>query len=714
MELRRVVIRDRYPVLDRAVVTRPLNQAALAAALVSLAAQAWAIGIDLSGGGRPAGGFERFSFAFVALLWLGMGVLVFLQRRAVRAGQLFLLSSAAGATFVALGIGYTASLASAVLYAAGALLFPVLLVSFVRALDEKRGWTLHELWLYLPPLALLWPAAQGLAHGHATASWRLGVGLIGIYLPIAIALSLVALRRAGSPRQAAQFRALSVGLIAGTAPGIIAFVLPITTLGRLTVDIAWLPALILVFLIAVSYAVLLFELNDADLIVRRGLVYGALTLVAAAVYGTLGLVLAARGTVIVSPGGSIGFVAVTILLIATFGTIGRGTRQLADRLLYGSHSNRWDELRELSDRLGSVMEPSQLGQVLSTGVVSALRLRGACLLWREGDEFVGATSAPAEAKTCRLPAATIRSALGDPARSLLLIHARPLTPRRRRVVPERFRALDDLHTVLFLPLVTRSGLEAVLCLQPKVAHDAFGSDDFKFLLPLARQASVALDNALLLQRLQDNLRELQEAYARIAREQEVERARLARELHDGTSQELATIITLSSVLERQLEPGHPALHTLDRLLTQAKDTYQGVHRASHNLSPVLLGDLGLMHSLTRYTEQMRETSGMIVRCEVDDLGRLPDSVELALYRAAQECLENARKHSGAAAATLILHQVDGHIEMCVADEGRGMIDSSEPGLGLVAMRERVAAVGGTLRIESAPGIGTRVKVAIPL
>lgn len=716
MELRRVVIRDRHPIVDAALYTRPLNRAVLAAAALALAIQIVGAVESARGLGAPTGAFERLAYALVALLWLVAGLLVFVQRRRRRTGQLFLLSAAAGSIFLSLGIVYSAGLLDALLYATGLLLFPPLLVSFVRAFDEQRPWSLRELWLYLPPAALIWPSATALAHNHSNWPWRIGLVLVALYLIAAIVQSLLDLRHAGSPLQAAQLRALSAGLIGGTLPGTILFVVPVVLNGRISVDAAWLPALVLLYVIAMSYAVLLFEFSEADLIVRRGVVYGVLTLGIVGTYGILGLALAAGRSGILSPGGGIGFVAVTVLIGAAFVPVRRGARRLVDWLLYGTRADRWDLLQDLSARIGSITQPDQLGDVLVQGVVSALHLRGAFLLRRDGDIFHlrhGVTQRGLLPEGVALEGETLRAALGEPPRWLLLIHVRPLTAGRRRRVPDRFRPLDDLHANLFLPLAARSGIQGVLCLQPKLAHDAFNRDDLELLAPLARQASVALDNALLFQRLDEKVTELQQAYLRIAREQEVERARLARELHDGTSQEVAALITLASIVEKQIEAGHPARSALDRLRSQAEDTYQGVRQASHALRPVMLDDLGLPLALARYIQGFRETTGIDVRYQPDEISRLPHEVELALFRVTQECLENVRKHSGAPGAEVILRRTNGHISLRIADHGRGMPNGDERGLGLAAVRERIEAVGGDVAVTSVPGAGVRVEVAVP-
>jgi signal transduction histidine kinase len=254
----------------------------------------------------------------------------------------------------------------------------------------------------------------------------------------------------------------------------------------------------------------------------------------------------------------------------------------------------------------------------------------------------------------------------------------------------------------------------VLCLQPKLAHDPFDAEDLELLAPVIRQASAALDNALLFARLQEKVDELRQAYRRIAGEQETERARLARELHDGTAQELAGLITLATVAERQMSGNTAAAETtLSRLRLQAENAYQDVRRISHGLRPALLDDFGLAPTLTRYLEQFQSGTGIQVDATVEELGELPTNAELALFRVAQECLENVRKHSGSRAAQLCLRRNDGHVVLTVEDRGRGFSTGQPGGIGLVGMRERVEAVGGTVQVSTAPGEGVRVEATVP-
>jgi two-component system NarL family sensor kinase len=260
-------------------------------------------------------------------------------------------------------------------------------------------------------------------------------------------------------------------------------------------------------------------------------------------------------------------------------------------------------------------------------------------------------------------------------------------------------------------LVTRSGIEAVLCLQPKLAHDEFGSEDFELLAPLVRQAATSLDNALLFSRLEEKVAELRVAYTRIAHEQEIERARLARELHDGTVQELAGLITLATVADRQLGGDGPARDTLRRLKEQAERAYEEVRRASHALRPPVLDQFGLAPALSRYLGEFEETTRIRIEREIAEIGNVDGNAELALFRVTQECIENVRKHSGASAVRLALERRDGCIVLEIEDNGHGFTPDETAGIGLVGMRERIEAVGGRLQLVGSPH--AHVTVTIP-
>jgi signal transduction histidine kinase len=315
----------------------------------------------------------------------------------------------------------------------------------------------------------------------------------------------------------------------------------------------------------------------------------------------------------------------------------------------------------------------------------------------------------------RLKAGELEAVMGNPPGPVVLTHARPLVPGGRETVSRPFLWMDRMRVSLAFPLETRSGLEAVLCLRAKRTHEGFNAGDLGLLLPLMRQAAGALDTALLFAQLEDKVDELRAAYRRIAEEQETERARLAVELHDGIAQELANLITLATVAERQIDTnGNRAEATLERLRKSVEGAYSEVRRVSHALRPVLLDDYGLGPSLRRFVESFQAASGIVVDVDAVETNGLTGAEELALFRVAQECLENIRKHSGVDRARVRLAREGGCVILRVSDEGRGLSADGQKGLGLVGMRERMEAVGGSLRIVSAQGHGTCVEAAVPL
>jgi signal transduction histidine kinase len=202
---------------------------------------------------------------------------------------------------------------------------------------------------------------------------------------------------------------------------------------------------------------------------------------------------------------------------------------------------------------------------------------------------------------------------------------------------------------------------------------------------------------------------------RVVSGQELERRRLARELHDETGQALTSILLgLRSVEEADTDAGRRlALGELRGLVTT---TLQDVRRLAVELRPKALDDFGLVPALERLTEGLAEATGMRVEIEAA-LGetRLPAEIETALYRIVQEALTNVVKHAQARHVSIVVTRRTSSVATVIEDDGKGFVpfEDSE-GLGVVGMRERVALLDGTLQIESGAGGGTTIAVEVPL
>ena len=200
--------------------------------------------------------------------------------------------------------------------------------------------------------------------------------------------------------------------------------------------------------------------------------------------------------------------------------------------------------------------------------------------------------------------------------------------------------------------------------------------------------------------------------------QEAERGRVARELHDDTAQTLTSLLVgLRAVEESQdLGQARGAASTLRGLVSAALD---GVKRMARGLRPSVLDDLGLEEALERLGLEVSRAQGFEVDLHSTGprLPRLPEALETALYRMTQEALTNASKHASPKAVSILIHRNATEMRLVIEDDGDGFDVSetlSEAHLGLVGMRERAHLVGGSMTIESAPGMGTTICVCLPI
>lgn len=199
---------------------------------------------------------------------------------------------------------------------------------------------------------------------------------------------------------------------------------------------------------------------------------------------------------------------------------------------------------------------------------------------------------------------------------------------------------------------------------------------------------------------------------------EDERQRISRELHDGTAQQLATLLLRLRLVERDLADDE-AKARMRELRDDIAAAAEGVRSIARGLRPPELEDAGLVAALQAHMRGVRESAGMDVQLEagpVDDV--LGADQRLVLYRVVQEAVSNAVRHSGADVVEVQVRKADTHVIATVLDGGRGFRPGDEGrdggGLGLLGMHERAAMVGGRVHIESEPGGGTRVTLELPV
>ena len=287
---------------------------------------------------------------------------------------------------------------------------------------------------------------------------------------------------------------------------------------------------------------------------------------------------------------------------------------------------------------------------------------------------------------------------------MLVRNIRQLTLDNHPLASPIHRFLREVpwDTIYFMPLVSRGQALGALNLYYLPGHEP-GEDESVFLGAVADQTAVAVENAHLFATAQDTA----------ALE---ERQRLARELHDSVSQALYGII-LGTDAARTLLDRDPGRITepLEYVLSLAKAGLAEMRALIFELRPESLATEGLIAALEKQAALVQARHKIAVHVSLCDEPDAPLEVKEALYRIAQEALNNTVKHAQAERVELHLEQNADEILLEVRDDGGGFDpESSFPGhLGLKSMRERVAHLGGTLRIESAPGEGTRIRAQIP-
>jgi signal transduction histidine kinase len=400
-------------------------------------------------------------------------------------------------------------------------------------------------------------------------------------------------------------------------------------------------------------AILRYRLYDIDLIVNRTLVYGALTLVLAATFAATAFALG-----IVLGDGSVWATAGATLVVATaFLPLRRRVQDAIDRRFSRA---RHDALHRVADFLADL----HLGRV-----------------------------APEEVEN------VLREVLDDPRLELRFYLPESAVYADAQGMPVADAPGDDRVRV---PL-ERAG-------QPlgTVLHDRRNHRDPRMLAKVVQAAGLAIEIARLRVELRRQLREVEASRARILLAGDQERRRIERDLHDGTQQRLVSLGLALRHAQHELDAGAAknARATLDVAVTEIEATVDELRELARGLRPAQL-DAGLAAALRELAR--RAPLPVEVRATAQ---RFPDSIETAAYFIACEGLTNAVKHAKASKIALSADRQDGKLRVRVHDDGVGGAAPAQ-GTGLAGIADRIAAQGGTLSIDSRPGVGTTLIAELP-
>jgi signal transduction histidine kinase len=279
------------------------------------------------------------------------------------------------------------------------------------------------------------------------------------------------------------------------------------------------------------------------------------------------------------------------------------------------------------------------------------------------------------------------------------------------------------HTI-GVPLFAKQEVVGSVVFSAKQNIEPFTQRDLSLIVAIAGQLSIAIENASLYQEVQERDAMRGELLHQVVDAQEKERQRIARELHDSTGQSLTALgLGLAAASDNLYKNADVAAHQLQELRALNSQTLQEVHNLVTDLRPSLLDNLGLVSALRSQVQAFQKRTSVHASFTHTGVKRREDpSIELALYRIAQEALTNIAKHAQATETRVRLISRPDRLCLRIRDNGRGfdtekVLDSSQKdreAWGLLGMQERVSLIGGHFFIRSRQNVGTIIQICIPL
>ncbi len=400
-------------------------------------------------------------------------------------------------------------------------------------------------------------------------------------------------------------------------------------------------------------------------------------------------------------------------LKASYGELGQKTKELSSLLSVSEIFSHLSDLSNLDIALGSALDKTLEIMKEDTGSILLLDEEKQLLCCRVHRNLYREDIS----KACYRLGEGICGKAAQTGK-VILVEDISTDPRFAR---SRLMAVEGLHGFASIPIWTKERVLGVLNIASREARK-FSSDDVQLLEGIARGIAAAVENAKLHQEVQHKEEVRGELLKDILAIQEEERKRIARELHDETSQAIASLVAnleaSAGMLPAAMDKPKALLRKAQSLSISILD---GIHKLIYELRPSLLDDLGLV-AATRWLadNNLRELGVKVDFRSTGRKRRLSSRLETTLFRVIQEAVYNIAKHARARNTSLSLHFKKNAIRVNIRDDGTGFdvaeaISSKDRprGLGLLGMKERVELLNGTLNIQSRPGAGTEINIEIP-
>jgi signal transduction histidine kinase len=429
---------------------------------------------------------------------------------------------------------------------------------------------------------------------------------------------------------------------------------------------------------AVAIAILKYGLYEVDVIINRAVVYallaGALTAVYVAIVAGIGALAGYAGSPTLS-------VAAAVVIAVLFQPLRQRAQRLANRLVYGERATPYQALSDFAERMGGTYDVDDVLLRMALIVAEGTGATRVEVWLRVGEELRPGATWPAGQE----PSDPV--SLGD---------------------HDELPAFE--HVTLAVAVRHGSELLGAIALR-KPRSEPLSPTEQKLVEDLAAQAGLVLRNARLTAELLAKVEELRASRRRLVEAQDEERRKIERNLHDGAQQQLVAVNVRLGLLDRFADDPEKVRAAASQLQSAVMDALDDLRDLARGIYPPLLADKGLAEAL----ESQGRKAVVPTSVEPDSVGRYPQEIEAAVYFCALEALQNVGKYAHASSAVVRLTETDGELRFEISDDGDGFdASSTNYGTGLQGMADRLAAIGGALAVDSAPGSGTTIRGSIPV
>ena len=424
--------------------------------------------------------------------------------------------------------------------------------------------------------------------------------------------------------------------------------------------------------VGAAIAILRFRLFDIDVVISKAIVYGSLAAFIAIVYVGLvagvGQLAGAVGTPVLSA------IAAAIVALA-FQPVRRRLQRFANRLVYGQRATPYEVLSDFSGQVAHAYSVEDILPKMAQIVAAGTGVARAEVWLRVGSELRSVARWPQDGAASPRP-----------------------VPMPSGEIPE----FGEGEAVF--PVVHQGDMLGAIAVQAP-AGDPLTADKENLIANLAAQAGLVLRNVRLLE-------DIRASRQRIVTAQDAAARRLERNIHDGAQQQLVALAIKTGLADSLVGHDDAEAHQmLSQIQAEIKEALSDLRDLARGIYPPLLADLGLVAAL----QAQARKSALPAVVEGDGLGRYPQEAETAVYFCALEALQNVAKYARASRAIVRLSAPNGALAFCVEDDGVGFDPNAKGhGSGIQGMSDRLAALGGELRVTSTPGAGTIVNGSVPV